>query len=120
MWQVLAQAAWQQNRPNRATLIGRAIAKRAHNEGWLDLEIDVLAMLGRGCLKSNMPDIALPALEVVMELPRNVQPAWESAAYNLGVALWQLGRYDEAAVQWRSVEPWITDEEVVLTWPCVR
>lgn len=112
MWYVLAQAASKQSRPKRAALIGRVIARRAKEEGWVDLERDVLAMLGKQYLKSNMPHDALSALEGVTGLPTDASIAWESAAYNLGVALWQLGRYDEADVKWRSVEPLLVNEKI--------
>ncbi|WP_020374215.1 hypothetical protein [Sulfobacillus thermosulfidooxidans] len=86
---VLAHAAWQQNQPQRATWIGRAIVKRALKEEWLDLEIDTVAMLGKQYLKLNLPARAVSALEVVIGLPRHTSRAWAAAAYNLGVALWR-------------------------------
>lgn len=72
------------------------------------LRLDILSTLARAYLIAHRPQQALPVLlEATRNHPRGSE--WESAMYNLGLAWWQLGQYDQATAQWQDTESQVSN-----------
>lgn len=97
----LAMMDWRHGHDRRAIFLGRLLSQRAHEHHWTEIEIEARATVGRWLLLRNQSQEALPMLEAVIALPA-VGPSWERSAYNVGVALWNLGQYEEAAHHWQT------------------
>ncbi len=73
--------------------------------------VNVLSLLGKVLLQLERPEDALgPLLEAVAVRPSG--HLWETASYNLGLAWWLLGRYDQARTQWEQTLESVTKAEL--------
>lgn len=106
---LLADIAMRRQQWRRAiVLIRRAVLPIGSLEP--EFAARALSLLGKCHLYVKCPDEALAALLEACRLTQGGED-WESAMVNLGLAWWELGRYDRARAQWTEAMDTITNEE---------
>lgn len=90
------------------TLIRRAVLESEALES--ELKARALSLLGKCYLNMKRPDKALATLLEACRLERGGDD-WEAAMVNLGLAWWELGRYEKARAQWEAAIGSVTHEE---------